>query len=53
VVVAILVAGQNAEDPLANHLGKRVLDLIQVSRILQAINETLGKADLAIELPQR
>jgi len=52
VVVAVFVASQDAEDTLANHLGKGVLGLIRVPWVLQAINETLGKADLAIELPQ-
>ncbi len=53
MIVAVLVTRQDAEDPLANHLGKRVLDLVRPSAVLQAGDETRGQPDLVIELAER
>ena len=51
MIVAVFVAGVNPVDPLAHHLGEVVAGQIRVARIVQAGDETIGEADLAIELP--
>lgn len=50
VIVAIFVAGQDAEDPLANHFVHVVTGQIRVSGIVQASDESFGQPDLVIEL---
>ncbi len=50
VIVAIFVAGQDAEDPLANHFVHVVTGQVWVSGIAQAGDESFGQADLVIEL---
>ena len=50
VIVAIFVAGQDAEDPLANPFVHVVTGQIRVSGIVQTRDESFGQADLVIEL---
>jgi hypothetical protein len=53
VVVLVPVAGQDAEDPRAEHVGERVLDEVGVTRVVEHGGELLRQADAFVELSER
>ena len=50
MIVAIFVAGPDAEDPLADPFVQALTGQSRVSEIVQAGDESFGQADLVIEL---
>ena len=50
MVVLVLVAGQGAVDPAADHLQERVLGQFTVAGVVEGLGEGPGKADALVEL---
>ena len=53
VAVLLFVAGEDADDAPADHVGEGVLVEVGIAGVVEGLGELLGKADALVELPQR
>ena len=52
MVVPVFVAGEDAEDAHADHVGEGVLDEVGIAGIVEGLGELLGESDALVELTQ-